>query len=442
MPRCLPPLAFALVLSFSALAHADWPQFRGPTGQGVVAAGDAPTRWDSEDSVIWKATIPGKGWSSPVVWADQVWLTTAIQTEAPAEETSRRTQGIAKAAKLDMQLAANLSLRAVCVDRTTGELLKDIELFSTDSADSIHALNSYASPTPVIEAGRLYCHFGTYGNACVDTATGEVLWRRVLPLKHYVGPGSSPVVHGDLMILTCDGADQQYVTALDKRTGETVWKTDRPPIRQKNPDFRKSYCTPIVVEDAGAAQVLVTGAQWFVAYDAATGEALWRVDHGPGFSVVPRPVNDGSAVYFSTGYASQEMQAVRLGGSGDVTDSHVLWRSRRQTPTQASPQLVGDRLYTVSDNGVGACLDTKTGKPLWQARLGGTYSASPLLSGELVYFFSREGKTTVVRNAASGPQIERTNEIGEAIMATPAVVGGVMYLRAAGSLYAIANGRT
>lgn len=425
---------FVLFLASAALAE-NWPQFRGPTQQGVVPSGKAPTAWGEDENLRWKVALPGRGWSSPVVWGDQIWLTTAIEELASSEEIAARSEdGKSKG----YALADLLTLRAICVDKSSGRIVHNVKLFETDRAVAIHSLNSYASPTPVVEQGRLYCHFGTYGNACVDTNTGEVLWRRVLPLEHYVGPGSSPVVWEDLLLLTYDGADQQYVIALDKVTGEKVWKQDRPPLRTTNPDFRKSYCTPLIVEDSQDGDLaIIPGAQWLVAYEPATGAERWRLDHGNGFSLVPRPVANQDHLYFATGFAGDEMLAVELGGSGDVTDTHLVWRSKRQTPKQPSPILAGDRLFTVSENGVGVCLDAKTGDEIWKKRLGGTYSASPLRVGDRLYFFSREGKTTIVHNQPAGPEIERTNELEGRIMATPAVVDGVMYLRTAEHLYAI-----
>lgn len=429
-------LALAAALVTAPAAGADWPEFRGPTQQGHVD-GAAPTVWGEGQNVLWKTPLPGMGWSSPVVLGDQIWMTTAVAQAATADEAKAAAAGLAGSGDLPMNLARSLSLRALCVDRRTGRLVQDVEVFAPESVSPIHTLNSYASPTPVLEPGRLYCHFGTYGNACVDTSTGKVLWRRILPLQHYVGPGSSPVVHGGLMILTCDGADVQYVAALDTATGEVAWKTPRPPLRTGEPDFKKSYCTPVVIEHQGEPQLVVTAAQWFVAYDPATGRELWRLDHGDGFSVVPRPVTADGVVYFATGFGDTKMMAVRLGGSGDVTGTHVLWRARKQTPTQASPLLFRGRLYTVSDNGVGVCLDAATGTQVWRTRLGGTYSASPLLAGDEAYFFSREGKTTVVEIAGGRPEVAAVNQIDERQMATPALKDGVMYLRSEQSLYAI-----
>lgn len=416
------------------LAEAEWPQFRGPGGEGVVS-GEAPTAWSETEHIRFRTPLPGRGWSSPVVEGNQIWLTTAI--EVAASEEARKAQA-AKIPNADThQLAAELSLRAVCVDLTTGKILHDIELFSPKSVDPIHALNSYASPTPVIEAGRLYCWFGTYGVCCVDTKSADVLWRQEMPLNHYVGPGSSPLLDGNVLVLTCDGADQQYVAGLDKKTGDLLWKTPRPPIRQENPDMRKSYCTPLALTAAGRRQVIIPGAQWLVSYDPTSGKEHWRHDHGSGFSITPRPVHHAGLVFFATGFGDQRTVAVRLDGAGDITADAEVWSSKRQSPTMPSPIVHRDRLYTISDGGVAVCYDAPTGKRLWQKRMSGKYSASPLAAGDQIYFFSQEGVTTILDGSQAEPTVVAQNELDGRIMATPAVVDGELLLRTDQALYGI-----
>ncbi len=428
--------ALLLLALFSTQLAADWPQFRGPDGQGA-SEGPAPLRWsDGAKNVRWTADVPGRGYSSPVVIGDQVWLTTALETAASKEEAARKSKG---GMKNSTDLAAELSLHALCYDRTTGKQLHDFELFQTSEADPIHSLNSYASPTPVAEPGRVYCWFGTYGVAAIDTSTGQVLWRQRLPLEHYVGPGSSPVLWKDKLILTCDGADQQYVAALDTATGKVAWKTDRPPIKEKNPDMRKSYCTPLIVEVEGKPQAIVTGAQWLVSYDPATGDELWRLDHGRGFSVVPRPVLWNGLVMCATGFGQTEMIGVRPDGHGDVSETHIVWRSKRQAPTQPSPVVAAGKLFTINDGGIGVCYANGEEKPLWQKRLGGSYSASPLAVGDRVYFFNREGLTTVIDAASESAEPIAENQLPGQLMATPAVVDGELLIRTGNKLYAIAN---
>ena len=421
-------LLVSLLLYASVLSAENWPQLRGPDRQGR-ARGPAPTSWSETENVLWKRAIPGKGWSSPVVWGNRIWITTALS----ADSTSK----VSPSKQVPTVKAGELSLRAVSVDRTTGRIIDNIELFTPSEIDSIHSLNTYASPTPVIEAGRLYCHFGAYGNACVDTTTGEVLWRRVIKVDHSVGPGSSTVLYKNLLILTYDGIDRQFITALDKSTGEPVWRTNRPPVRAGNPEQHKAYSTPLIVPVGGTDQLMGPTAQWFVAYDPLTGSELWRMEHGAGFSVVPSPVATEGVVYFSSGYLAPEMISVRTDGSGDVTNTHVLGRIKRQAPTQSSPLLVGQRIYTVSEAGVGVCLNDSLSKVLWQKRLGGNYSASPLLAGGKVYFFSREGVGTVVDNGEQGPTIESRNQLDGMIMATPAIVDGQLFIRTAEHLYCI-----
>ena len=435
-----PAFVLALVLSIGSVSwgaensDASWPQFRGAEGQGNVTQSGAPLEWSETEGVRWKTPIPGRGWSSPVVLDDQIWLTTAVETVGDPQNLEEHVEGMP--ANGEMALAGSLSLRAVCVQRSTGKVLHDIELFPIDKPNAIHSLNSYASPTPVLEAGRLYCNFGRYGTTCIDTSTGKKRWERYFTIEHIVGPGSSPVMCGDKLIITCDGGDKQFIVAVDKATGQTAWKVDRPPIRATNPDNRKSYSTPLVVEHQGQQQIIIPGAQWIIAYNPADGGELWRVDHGSGFSLVPRPVFAENLVYCCTGFGGVGMLAVRLGGAGDVTDSHVEWKHRKQTPTQPSPIVYEGRIFIISDNGIGQCLDAVSGKVAWKKRMSGSYSASPLQIGDRLYFFNRDGLTTVI-SATGKHKVLAKSQIDGQIMATPAVVGGEMILRTDTHLYAI-----
>lgn len=425
---------FCLLYPAFASAETEWPQFRGPDGQGNVEQ-DAPLEWSEDSGVVWKTAIPGRGWSSPVVEGDRIWMTSAIERAADPEDLKERTKGSPTANA--MALAAEVSLRVVCVDRKTGEVLHDEEVLHVEKPDPIHSLNSYASPTPVVEDGRLYCHFGCYGTVCLDTSDLSKIWEREFPNDHFVGPGSSPVLCDDLLVLTCDGGYKQYVVAVNKETGKTVWKKDRPPIRATNPDFRKSYCTPLVIEENGEKQIVIPGAQWIIAYAPEDGRAIWTFDHGAGFSLVPRPVVDDTHIYCCTGFIKANLLAIRRGGSGDVTKSHIEWYHGKQVPTQPSPILYDGRLFIVSDNGIGQCLDAETGEVIWKKRLAGNYSASPLLVGDRVYFFSREGTATVVDANSPKGDVVATSELDGGYMATPAVVDGQLIVRTETHLYAI-----
>ncbi|QDU57272.1 outer membrane protein assembly factor BamB family protein [Aeoliella mucimassa] len=407
-----------------------WPQFRGPDGQGNVV-GTAPLEWSEQQGVRWKTPLPGRGWSSPVVEGNQIWMTTAIEKQGDRSKIER--VGGTPAGQLDQ--ASALSLRAICVDRRSGELVHDVELVHVENPNPIHALNSYASPTPVVEQGKLYCHFGRYGTVCLDTQTLDIVWRRVFEIEHYVGPGSSPVMCDDLLVLTCDGADKQFIVAVDKQTGKTAWQQDRPPLRSTNPDTCKSYCTPLVVENDGTKQIVIPGAQWIIAYAPEDGHEIWRHDHGSGFSIVPRPVVDDDHVYCCTGFGSTKLLAIPYKSEGDVSDAD--WVHSKQVPTQPSPLLHEGRLYLVSDNGIGQCIDTATQKVLWKQRMPGNYSASILRVDNRLYYFSREGVTTVIdANSPKGDELA-TNQLDGSHMATPAVVDGEFIVRTATHLYAI-----
>ncbi|MEM9657811.1 MAG: PQQ-binding-like beta-propeller repeat protein, partial [Planctomycetota bacterium] len=321
-----------------------WPQFRGPGGQGHAAA--APLRWSEGENVVWKTELPGRGWSSPIVVDGRVWLTSAIETEAAGAELDSLLEPLQGRPGADQMAAVSkIDLWVMEFDWATGQPLRKMKAFTVERPDPIHGFNSHSSPTPVYDDGRLFCHFGTYGTACIDVKSGETLWRTKLELEHGVGPGSSPALCDDLLIIPCDGMERQFIAALDKRTGKTVWSTPRPPIRIENGDMRKAFSTPLVVEVDGRRQVVVPGAQWFAAYDPVNGEEIWRVDHGAGFSNVPRPVFDGERLYLCTGFSHPELVAIHPDGSGDVTETHVAWRWRRQVPTIPSPVVVDGLVF-------------------------------------------------------------------------------------------------
>ena len=417
-------------------AESTWPQFRGPDGQGHSAATGLPLEWDESTNVVWKTPIEGQGWSSPVVANGKIWLTSATEVKASEAESRERT----KNAKGNQPLAVarSITLWANEVSFQTGELLRRIKLLEVEAPQAIHALNSFASPTPVLHAGRLYCHFGDYGTVCLDTSIGKVVWKNRLPLEHGVGPGSSPVLVDDLLILTCDGMDQQYVVALNSTDGEIVWRTERPPIRVEDGDMRKSYCTPLLIQVESKDQLIIPGAQWFIAYEPRTGKEIWRMDHGRGFSIVPRPVFDGRHVYLCTGFATHALWAIRPDGRGDVTDTHVDWKQSKQIPTMPSPVIVGNRIYLVSDGGVAQCFDTATGDVVWKKRIGGKFSASPLYADGRIYLCSHDGLTTVI---APGDEFRELaeNQLDGQLMASPVVVDNDLLLRTDTSLYRIGD---
>ncbi|MFV2065524.1 MAG: PQQ-binding-like beta-propeller repeat protein [Pirellulales bacterium] len=424
-------------LSFGASTQAAeaWPQFRGPDGQGHATSERAPVSWSEENGIAWKTAVRGRGWSSPVVLGQQVWMTTA-ETQIGTEEERKRVAIDPKATNQPLFVVSSVSLRAVCVDRATGEITQDVELFDVQRPEPVQQTNSYASPTPVMEAGRLYCHFGTFGTACLDTNSGSIVWKRRFPIKHFVGPGSSPVLVEGLLVLTCDGTDQQYIVAVDKRTGAVAWKVERPPIRSTRPNFRKSFSTPLVISVAGQRQIVIPGAQWIVAYDPVSGKEIWRFDHGGGFSLVPRPLFDGSRLFFCTGYLQPRLVALQVAAGEDPSHVDVVWEESKQIPTVPSPIVVGDRVYVISNRGIAMCLDAATGSVTWKQRIAGNYTASLLSAGGDIYAFNLEGVTTVFQPGDKFRRIAR-NQLDGQIRATPAVVDGAMFLRTDTHLYRI-----
>lgn len=420
----------------SASAADGWPQFRGPDGQGDASGSAIPVKWDFEEGVSWRVEVPGKGYSSPIVQGDRIWLTTAVEFE-PTDEQKRQTLKGSRLEPKDFvrrQVAGRVSLRVLCFELASGELLYETVVREVESPEAIHVGNSYASPTPVIAGDRLFVHFGVNGTACLNADTGNVLWRKSVPVFYSVGAGSSPVVYEDLLILVCDGIDQQFVVALDQQTGATVWKTERPPKRADDGQLQKAYSTPLVVHHDGSDQLVVPSAQWVVSYDPLTGKEIWRVDHGQGFSTIPRPVAGHGMVYICTGYGQSELLAVRLGGQGDVTDSHVAWKATRQISRNPSPLLVDDLLFVISDNGICSCFDAITGETHWQQRIGGNYSASPVLANSHVFVMSHEGAIAAIPVSREQKEPITSQAPGE-LKASPAIVNSSVILRSGSTLY-------
>lgn len=418
--------ALLLLMSAPAASRGDWPEFRGPFEDGHVSPpGNTnpvglPLHWSETENVKWKTAIPFRGWSTPVILHGQVWLTTAT--------------------------ADGHDFYAICLDESTGKVLSNEKVFHSDNPEPLgNNVNAYATPSPVIEPGRVYVHFGSYGTACIDAETRQVVWKRTdLPCRHYRGPSSSPVLFGDLLILTFDGADLQYLAALDKKSGKTVWKTNRsaewndadvPGPMARDGDLRKAHSTPLLVEYDGHPELLSTGAKAAYDYDPRTGKELWKL-HFPAWSAAPRPVYRNGIGFFITGHGQTELMAVKLGGQGDVTESRLAWKSDKNLPRTASPILVDDLIYLVSDDGVVTCLESETGKEVWHSRIGGTFAASPIYGDGRLYFMSQQGKTTVVKPGRVFETVA-TNSLPNGFMASPAVDGRALFLRTRTDLYRI-----
>ena len=416
-------------------ASFNWTHWRGSNAQGHAdpAITGLPDRWSETENVAWKTALPGRGWSSPVIWGKQVWMTAAIETETSEEEAKKRLE--ANTSGQPLTLLDEVAFLALCVDLETGKLLHKVPLMVEQDPQLVHQLNSYASPTPVIEDGRLYCHFGTFGTVCVDTARAEVLWEnRELKLMHENGPGSSPILWKDKVIFHGDGSDVQFVAALDTATGKLAWKTGRSGELNPNPQLKKAYATPVIAEYPGGPQLISPGADWIYGYDPATGSELWKLSYeNLGFSNVAPPIIGDGMLFLSTGFMKSEILGITYDGS---TPPKIAWRYERNVPTTPAPLLVGDALYFTSDQGgLVTCLDAKTGERRYRERIAsGNYSAAPLYVDGKLYFFSREGETSVVK---PGPDFEllAKSELSGKIFATPAAVPGALLLRTDSALY-------
>lgn len=430
---CLAPLTSVQNISATDV----WPEFRGPDGNGLVVDQTPPIVFGEDKSVTWKTALPGRGWSSPVIADGVIWLTTAIERQPSDDE---RTELLRKTANDEKQFASlaiakTIELKVLAVDLTSGKLLRTVDLATIEEPDAIHSLNSYASPTPVIDGERLYCHFGTFGTFAVERVSGQIAWQRTLPLQHAVGPGSSPMIHGDHLILIQDGMERQYVAALDKQTGETVWETDRPPMEAPTGDQKKAYCTPVVATDSnGREQLLCMGSQWMVSYNPETGKEFWRLYHGKGFSIVPRPVVGDDTVFFATGFGKPQLWAAKIDGAGDVTRTHVLWTVTKGIPAKPSPLLHDGLVYVIDDNGVASSFDVMDGTEIWKKRLGGKFSASPIMAGGHLYFANHDGEV-IVMTPGEDANVVQTNQLAGQIMASPAVINNALIIRTDQALY-------
>jgi outer membrane protein assembly factor BamB len=425
-------VATAITLPLVA-AEPDWPQWRGPAGQGhAPAARDLPVTWSETENVAWKTPLAGRGWSSPVIGGGRIWVTTAIEREASPEEKARALAGNRMAGQLEV--SGSVMIRAVCLDEASGKILHDVELFAIADPQPIHKLNSFASPSPVLAGERLYCHCGDFGAACLDAATGEVLWRnRELRLNHENGPGSTPVVWHDKLIVHLDGSDVQSIAAYDTATGKLAWQTPRSGTLRDDPQLKKAYGTPLILPLEGRDVVLSPAADWLYAYDPATGRELWKMGYGVlGFSIVPRPVVAGELVLLSTSFMQPELLAVKLAGA--ATAPEIVWREKKGAPTMSSALVVEGLVFMVSDKGVATCLDTASGERLWSERLGGNFSSSPLYADGRIYVGNRDGDTFVIEPSREFTLLA-TNHLDGGIFASPAAVGRAIFLRTEDALY-------
>lgn len=396
---------FLLLATSAFAAETEWPQFRGPTGQGISAAANVPVEWDATKNVKWSTELAGRGWSSPVLANGRIYLTGAVADPGTSDVT----------------------LHAMCCDAADGRVLWDREVIrpEPESTAAMHRKNSLASPTPIVADGRLYVHFGHMGTAALDLE-GQVLWRQTelkYPPTH--GTGGSPILVGDALIFSCDGQRDPFVVALEAKTGAVRWKTER------NSPAKKlfSFSTPLAVSIDGIEQVISPGSGFVGSYDPRDGRELWRVGYGEGYSVIPRPVLAHGLLFLGSGYDSPVFYAIKpAGASGDATATNIAWTQRKGAPNTPSALVLGDEVYFVSDAGIATCADAMTGQVHWSERLGGGFSASPVAAEGRIYFQNEMGVGFVVK-AGKTYELLATNDLGERTLASYAITDGAIFIR-------------
>jgi outer membrane protein assembly factor BamB len=410
------PLLLLLLLAPTHPLHAapptDWPQFRGPTGDGHSPARNLPLRWSATENVAWKTAVPGNGWSSPVLAGNRLYLTSAIPKAG----------------------SDALELSALCFDAASGTLLWQTPVFTqTADAPAPHRKNSHASPTPIVHNSRIYVHFGHQGTAALSP-DGQVLWRNdSLKYNPVHGNGGTPILAGSNLFFSCDGESNPFVVALNPDDGSVRWKADR------KSSFPRtfSFATASYTDSHGRPQIISPASGFVASYDPANGQELWRARYG-GWSVIAKPVFAHGLTFISTGYEAPTVIAVRLDGSGDVTDSHVAWTLRRGAPNTPSFLCIGDELYLLADNGVFSCVDARTGTPHYQERACGQSSASPVFADGRIYLLDEQGLGVVL---APGREFRKLaeNPIRERTLASYAVTDGALFIRSEENLLRIGN---
>ncbi|MFL2435513.1 MAG: PQQ-binding-like beta-propeller repeat protein [Verrucomicrobiales bacterium] len=387
-------------------ANEQWSQFRGHYGNGIIKSTSAPINWSENTNIDWKTPIHDRGWSSPVIWNDQIWMTTATKD--------------------------GNKMYAICVNKLSGKIEHDIHIFDVKSPQAITNENTYASPTPAVEEGRVYVHFGTYGTACISTKDGQILWkRRDLNCDHEIGagPASSPFIYNNFLIFNVDGRDVQYVIALNKETGETAWKTNRSvDFSDVQVNQRKAYGTPFIIPRGNTNQMVSIGAKGVYSYDPENGKELWKAEHR-GWSIAPRPVYGEGLVFTMIDRDRPEMWAINPNGSGDITETHIEWKETKRMPPRASPIIIKGLLFVVDRNGYISCIQAKTGKSIWQKRMKGRFSASPILANNLIYFFNEDTVCTIIKPTRELEIVAENKLSSDKLMATPAFDENSIYIR-------------
>ncbi len=434
-------LAAFAAMSFETLASSgssNWAQWRGPRSQGISDDKNLPSEWSATKNVQWKTAIEGRGHSSPIVWGKRIFLTTGIEGPKIADPKPPIHMIEGKEFKHPAWAGHDhtWTFKVISVDAETGKVLWEKVAYEGPTVDYRHSKNTYASATPATDGKHVYAYFGSEGVYCYDYS-GKLVWKKSLGpiLTLGMGAATSPVLYENLLILQCDQnlGEASFIVALDKKTGAQVWKVKR--------EVEASWTTPIIINEGGRTELITSGNQWIISYDPATGKEIWRTK-GVNSNAIHTPMVGHGMVYVSAGYPEKRTLAIKLGGTGDVTATHVAWKYEKGTAYVASPILYGDYMYLLSDKGLLTCLDAKTGEVKYE---GGrvpnpaTFMSSPVAFDGKILISSEDGDTYVVK---AGPthEILRTNSLAEPIYTTPALAGGKVYIRGGKNLYCIATG--
>jgi outer membrane protein assembly factor BamB len=413
---------FLFTTKQSSSQEKNWTQFRGSNLNGMAISENIPLKWD-ESVIKWKTEIHDKGYSSPVVYNNQIWVTTAT------------TDG--------------KKLYAVCLDYQTGKIIYDLLVFTPEVVEGKHSLNTYASPTPCIEKDKVYVHYGSMGTACINTADGSIVWKRTdLKCKHVQGPASSPIIYKNMLILHFEGTDVRFIVALDKTNGQTIWRSDRPaePYEPLQEIGRKAYITPIIVNVKGRDMLISDGSAVCIAYDPNTGREIWRVVDGAE-STIAMPFTENGVVFWYAGYMVADdgskytnLLAVNPDGSGDITRTNVIWKKRDELSRNHSltPVIKDGLIYTVNTFNKLMCIDAASGEEVWSKHLLSNYDASPIYVNGNIWFFSVKGEVLTIKEGRKY-EVIASNKMESGIWATPAVLRNSIIVRTQNYLYRISQ---
>ena len=417
---CLFSVAFLFGSKQANSQDKNWTHFRGSNLNGIAETDNIPLKWN-DSNIKWKTKIHDNGYSSPVVYNNQIWVTTA---------------------KPDGK-----ELYAVCIDFQTGEIIYDIKIFTPAEVEGKHSLNTYASPTPCIEKGFVYVHYGSMGTACINTANGSIVWKRTdFKCRHVQGPASSPVIYKNLLILHFEGTDVRYILALDKSNGKLIWRSDRPvePYEALAKIGRKAYLTPIIIDVKGRDMLISNGSAVCIAYDPTNGKEIWRVVDGAE-STISMPFTEKGIVFWYAGYMVSsdgtkftELLAVNPDGNGDITGTNILWKKRdEQSQNQILTPVIKDGLiYTVNTRNILMCIDAATGEEIWSTHVTSNYNASPIYVNGNIWFFSVKGEALVIK-AGRKYDVVAQNQMDSGIWSTPAILKNSVIMRTQKYLYRI-----